>query len=167
MAFLHAITSWINGMSKYWANVKAPLPVEIKLNFLSGNFSNTSLNNSFMVFFVSEKCRLYSLYNISFLEDLLIYLECNNIEKDKYEQFEEEQEKNAIISYNELKKSFDKLYTESERIQYLEDDEIPINIEELYKLQKIEKDVEELGVKITELQSVLSSLTSRGADHNR
>lgn len=35
------------------------------------------------------------------------------------------------------------------------------------RLQKIEKDVEELGVKITELQSVLSSLTSRGADHNR
>ena len=35
------------------------------------------------------------------------------------------------------------------------------------RLQKIEKDVEELGVKITELQSVLSSLTSRAADHNR
>ena len=35
------------------------------------------------------------------------------------------------------------------------------------RLQKIEKDVEELSVKITELQSVLSSLTSRGADHNR
>ena len=35
------------------------------------------------------------------------------------------------------------------------------------RLQKIEKDVEELGVKITELQSVLFSLTSRGADHNR
>lgn len=35
------------------------------------------------------------------------------------------------------------------------------------RLQKIEKDVEELSVKITELQSVLSSLTSRAADHNR
>lgn len=57
------------------------------------------------------------------------------IEKDKYEQFEEEQEKNAIISYNELKNSFDKLYEENERIQYLEDDEIPINIDELYKLK--------------------------------
>lgn len=56
-------------------------------------------------------------------------------EKDRYEQFEEEQEKNAIISYNELMKSFDKLYNENEKIQYLEDDEIPINIEELYQMQ--------------------------------
>ena len=31
----------------------------------------------------------------------------------------------------------------------------------------LEEVYEELGVKITELQSVLSSLTSRGADHNR
>ena len=58
------------------------------------------------------------------------------IEKYKYEQFEEEQEKNAIISYNELKASFDKLYSENEKIQYLEDDEIPINIEELYQLKE-------------------------------
>lgn len=62
------------------------------------------------------------------------------IEKDKYEQFEEEQEKNAIISYNELKKSFDKLYSENEKIQYLDDDEIPINIEELYKMQNEEQE---------------------------
>ena len=32
----------------------------------------------------NQYCEL--LYNISFLEDLLIYLECNNNEKDKYEQ---------------------------------------------------------------------------------
>ena len=55
------------------------------------------------------------------------------IQEDKYAKFEEEQEKNAIISYNELKKSFDKLYSENEKIQYLEDDEIPINIDELYQ----------------------------------
>jgi len=65
-------------------------------------------------------------------------------EKDKYEQFEEEQEKNAIISYNELKKSFDKIYSENEKIQYLEDDEIPINIEELYKIKEQETNKVEL-----------------------
>ena len=58
-----------------------------------------------------------------------------HIQEDKYAKFEEEQERNAIISYNELKESFDKLYSENEKIQYLEDDEIPINIEELYQLQ--------------------------------
>lgn len=56
-------------------------------------------------------------------------------EEDKYQKFEEEQEKNAIISYNELKESFDRLYSENEKIQYLEDDEIPININELYELR--------------------------------
>jgi len=66
------------------------------------------------------------------------------IEKDKYEQFEEEQEKNAIISYSELKESFDKLYEENEKIQYLEDDEIPINIDELYQ----RKDEEENNKKV-------------------
>ena len=30
------------------------------------------------------------------------------LEEDKYQKFEEEQEKNAIISYNELKESFDR-----------------------------------------------------------
>lgn len=62
------------------------------------------------------------------------------IEKDKYELFEEEQEKNAIISYNELKESFEKIYSENEKIQYLEDDEIPINIDELYKKQNQEQE---------------------------
>lgn len=57
------------------------------------------------------------------------------IEEDKYQKFEEEQEKNAIISYNELKESFDKLYSENEKVQYLDDDEIPININELYELR--------------------------------
>lgn len=56
-------------------------------------------------------------------------------EEDKYQKFEEEQEKNAIISYNELKESFDRLYSENEKIQYLEDGEIPININELYELR--------------------------------
>lgn len=66
------------------------------------------------------------------------------IQEDKYAKFEEEQEKNAIISYNELKESFDKLYSENEKIQYLEDDEIPINIEELYKIQNVEKESEKV-----------------------
>ncbi len=58
------------------------------------------------------------------------------IQEDKYQKFEEEQEKNAIISYSELKESYDRLYSENEKTQYLEDDEIPINIDELYKMEK-------------------------------
>ena len=76
------------------------------------------------------------------------------IQEDKYAKFEEEQEKSAIISYNELKESFEKLYSENEKIQYLEDDEIPINIDELYELnnQKDDKKVEELvKVKLDDL----------------
>lgn len=61
-------------------------------------------------------------------------------QEDKYSKFEEEQEKNAIISYEQLKESFDKLYSENEKIQYLEDDEIPINIEELYQLKTEKKE---------------------------
>lgn len=79
------------------------------------------------------------------------------LQEDKYAKFEEEQEKNAIISYNELKKSFDKLYSENEKIQYLEDDEIPINIDELYQLSnnKNEKKKEELPkVKLNDLSSL-------------
>lgn len=75
-------------------------------------------------------------------------------EKDKYEQFEEEQEKNAIISYNELMASFDKLYSENEKIQYLEDDEIPINIEELYKLQQQEKEVTNKKVELEDFSTL-------------
>lgn len=58
------------------------------------------------------------------------------IQEDKYKKFEEEQEKNAIISYHELKESYDRLYTENEKTQYLEDNQIPINIEELYQLKE-------------------------------
>ena len=70
------------------------------------------------------------------------------IEKDRYAKFEEEQEKNAIISYKELKEEYDRLYEENEKTQYLEDNEIPININELYELnkkeeEKIERHVEE------------------------
>jgi hypothetical protein len=77
------------------------------------------------------------------------------IEEDKYAKFEEEQEKNAIISYEELMNSFDKLYNENEKIQYLEDDEIPINISELYELSsKQETNQEELPkVKLDDLSS--------------
>lgn len=71
------------------------------------------------------------------------------IEEDKYQKFEEEQEKNAIISYKELKDSFDKLYSENEKIQYIDDDTIPININELYELSdEISKENnEEVNVK--------------------
>lgn len=65
------------------------------------------------------------------------------IEKDKYEAFEEEQEKNAIISYEELINSYDKLYEESEKTQYLDDDTIPINIKELYELTEKEEPAKE------------------------
>lgn len=75
------------------------------------------------------------------------------IEEDKYAKFEEEQEKNAIISYNELKKSFDKLYSENEKIQYIDDDEIPINIDELYELSKKEE-IKENKVKLDDLSNL-------------
>ncbi len=71
--------------------------------------------------------------------------------KDKYEQFEEEQEKNAIISFNELMASYDKLYSENEKIQYIDDENIPINIDELYELQKESKESKSAPVKIEEL----------------
>lgn len=71
--------------------------------------------------------------------------------KDKYEQFEEEQEKNAIISFNELMASYDKLYSENEKIQYIDDENIPINIDELYELQKDNKESKSVPVKIEEL----------------
>lgn len=54
-------------------------------------------------------------------------------ERDKYQDYEEEQERNAIISYEELKGSYDKLYEESEKKQYMDDNSIPINIKELYE----------------------------------
>lgn len=61
-------------------------------------------------------------------------------EKDKYEKYEEEQEQNAIISYKELKEKFDELYDENEKIQYLDDDTFPINLEELYEYDRREKE---------------------------
>lgn len=84
------------------------------------------------------------------------------IQEDKYAKFEEEQEKNAIISYNELKESFDRLYSENEKTQYLEDDEIPINIDELYKLssQQEETKVEELPKKkLDDLSEIIKPKT--------
>lgn len=73
------------------------------------------------------------------------------ISEDKYTKFEEEQEKNAIISYNELKESFDKLYSESEKIQYSDDDSIPINIDELYELTNEKEKEEPKKVKLDDL----------------
>ena len=78
-------------------------------------------------------------------------------EEDKYAKFEEEQEKNAIISYKELKESFDKLYEENEKVQYVDDDSIPININELYEYNKTSTesvDAEPVEVKVEEPKKV-------------
>lgn len=64
-------------------------------------------------------------------------------EKDKYQDYEEEQERNAIISYEELKGSYDKLYEESEKQQYIDDNSIPINIKELYEINDREEEYKE------------------------
>lgn len=69
------------------------------------------------------------------------------IEESKYKMYEEEEEKNAIISYNELKESYDRLYDQNEKNQYLEDDKIPININELYEYSK-KDNKEEIKVKL-------------------
>lgn len=61
------------------------------------------------------------------------------IEQDKYAKFEEEQEKNAFISYEELKNNYDRLYQENEKTQYVDDSTIPINIKELYDAAKQEE----------------------------
>lgn len=61
-------------------------------------------------------------------------------EKDKYADYEEEQEKNAFISYEDLKNSYDKLYAENERKQYVEDNSIPINIKELYEVNNMKEE---------------------------
>lgn len=55
---------------------------------------------------------------------------------DQYMKFEEEQEKNAIISYHELKEVYNQLYDENEKVQYTEDDDIPINIDDLFQKKK-------------------------------
>ena len=59
---------------------------------------------------------------------------------DRYSFYEEEQEKNAIISYEELANSYDKLYEENEKQQYIDDATIPINIRELYELTDKEEE---------------------------
>lgn len=72
-------------------------------------------------------------------------------EKDKYQDYEEEQEKNAIISYEELKGSYDRLYEESEKRQYIDDNSIPINIKELYEVNNKEEEYREKYVDDVEL----------------
>ena len=62
----------------------------------------------------------------------------------------EEQEKNAIISYEELMNSYDKLYEENEKNQYVDDDTIPINIKELYELGEQEKKLDSVNIKMEE-----------------
>lgn len=83
------------------------------------------------------------------------------IQEDKYAKFEEEQEKNAIISYNELKESFDRLYSENEKIQYLEDDEIPINIDELYQLSNQQEDKKKEELPKAKLEDLTGFATSK------
>lgn len=71
---------------------------------------------------------------------------------DPYKKFEEEQEQNAIISYEELQEQFDKLYDENEKIQYVNDNDLPINIEELY--QKNEEILNPKKVKLDDLKTI-------------
>jgi len=60
---------------------------------------------------------------------------------DKYARFEEEQEQNAIISYKELKERYDQLYDEGEKIQYANDNDLPINLSELYQSQPKQEEI--------------------------
>ncbi len=53
------------------------------------------------------------------------------LEANKIARFEEEQEENAIISYHELLKVCDKLYDQNEKVQYMDEGNEPINLEEL------------------------------------
>lgn len=53
------------------------------------------------------------------------------LEEAKIRRFEAEQEENAIISYNELLKVCDELYDKNEKIQYMDEGNEPINLEEL------------------------------------
>ncbi len=69
---------------------------------------------------------------------------------DKYDSFEQEQEQNAIISYEELMNSYDRLYEENEKNQYVDDDTIPINIKELYELGQQEKKLDSVNIKMEE-----------------
>ncbi len=52
-------------------------------------------------------------------------------EEDKIRKFEAEQEENAIISYHELIKVCDELYDKNEKVQYMDEGNEPINLEEL------------------------------------
>lgn len=54
-----------------------------------------------------------------------------NAESEKIRKFEEEQEENAIISYHELLKVCDQLYDKNEKVQYMDEGNEPINLEEL------------------------------------
>lgn len=71
---------------------------------------------------------------------------------DPYKQFEEEQELNAIISYEELQENFDRLYDENEKVQYVDDDKLPIDLNELY--QKNEEILNPKKVKLDDLNTV-------------
>jgi len=64
-------------------------------------------------------------------------------EKDKYADYEEEQERCAFISYEDLKNSYDKLYEENEKKQYIDDNSIPINIKELYEANDKQEEYKE------------------------
>lgn len=55
------------------------------------------------------------------------------LEANKIAKFEEEQEENAIISYHELLKVCDKLYDQNDKVQYMDEGDEPINLDELRK----------------------------------
>lgn len=64
---------------------------------------------------------------------------------DKIAKFEEEQEENAIISYKELLKVCDKLYDSNDKVQYMDEGDEPITINQLRsKFSNPNKDIEVL-----------------------
>lgn len=66
------------------------------------------------------------------LEMLALELEkAKQHEQEKITRFEEEQEENAIISYKELLKVCDALYDKNEQVQYMDEGNEPINLEQL------------------------------------
>ena len=84
---------------------------------------------------------------------------------DKYAKFEEEQEQNAIISYKELKEKYDQLYDEGEKIQYANDNDLPINLNELYQAQPKQSEQQIITpVKKTEYYNPTPAYSSENAN---
>lgn len=71
-------------------------------------------------------------------------------QEDKFAKYELEQENNAIISLADLTDSYDELYEKVSSKQMYDDENIPINIEELYKYSEREENDEVNKVKLND-----------------